>query len=204
MIDPKLLPQPGFAERDLDIVAIGPELAWSRLSKNHHPDPLGYGWSPSRFSDPGTDPTRRFAIIYFGATLKVCFLEAVLRDKGDGRVATMPIEEGELLTWNRVQVSARRPLRLVDLREDGPVRMGIPTDAVRAADQRLGRIWSRALWEHDAAPDGMIYPSRLNGHDNIALYDRALVKLATQTTAPLMSFRDEMARIIDDLDLSIE
>jgi hypothetical protein len=34
------------------------------------------------------------------------------------------------------------------------------------------------LHGHPDHPDGLCYPSRLNGNDNIAVYDRALHKLS--------------------------
>ncbi|WP_352842685.1 RES family NAD+ phosphorylase [Mesorhizobium sp. M0933] len=67
-------------------------------------------------------------------------------------------------------------LRLVDLRGDKAVRMGVPTDVVRAKRQSLARQWSLAFCEHPSGPDGMIYPSRLNGATNLAIYDRSVGK----------------------------
>lgn len=44
--------------------------------------------------------------------------------------------------------------------------------------QSLGRAWSLAFHEHRSVPDGIIYPSRLNGHTNLAIFDRAISKLS--------------------------
>lgn len=71
-------------------------------------------------------------------------------------------------------VSTTQPVRLVDLRSDGMLRMRIPTDGARAASHELGQRWSRALWLHDERPDGIIYDSRLNGETNIVLFDARL------------------------------
>ncbi|MCK3803846.1 RES domain-containing protein [Sinorhizobium meliloti] len=69
------------------------------------PDPLGYGKTPSRFSDPRRrDPARRFGVVYLGDTLKVCFLEAVLRE--------------EIYARRYAEIETIADLRLVDLRED--------------------------------------------------------------------------------------
>jgi hypothetical protein len=58
------------------------------------PDPLGFGKNASRFSDPRRrDATKRFGVLYLGETLKVCFLEAVLRDRRDGLIGDLPIDE---------------------------------------------------------------------------------------------------------------
>ena len=75
------------------------------------------------------------------------------------------------------EIAPKAALALVDLRGDGPVRMGVPTDAVRAADPSLGQAWAKAFHDHAAAPDGIVYPSRFDGETNLALFDRALGKV---------------------------
>lgn len=82
-------------------------------------------------------------------------------------------------------IEVKRPLALVDLREDGPVRMGVPTDVVRGSDQRAARRWSVAFHEHESVPDGIIYPSRFSTETNIAVFERALSKLDAIETKPL-------------------
>jgi hypothetical protein len=91
----------------------------------------------------------------------------------------------------------------VDLRGDGPARMGVPTDAVRASSHALGRRWSLAFWSHGARPDGLVYPSRLNGEACVAVYDRALPKLRTRVARPLLGWRREMAVVVRDLRLAL-
>jgi hypothetical protein len=135
--------------------------------------------------------------------VKVCFLEAILRDRGVGRIKSFPLEWAELENWNCAELGVDETLRLVNLRGDGAVRMGVPTDVARARSQELGRLWSRALWSHDTTPDGIVYDSRLNSETNIALYDRALAKLSVIATPKLVECRSELARIIVDFDLAI-
>ncbi|WP_267901658.1 RES domain-containing protein [Sinorhizobium meliloti] len=52
--------------------------------------------------------------------------------------------------------------------------MGVPTDVAKSSRQALARAWSLAFHEHRSVPDGIIYPSRLNGHTNLAIFDRHL------------------------------
>jgi hypothetical protein len=178
---------------------------WRRIYQSRFSDPFGYGFGPSRFSDPETTfvPPARFGVVYFGSSVKVCFAEAILRDRAVGRIKAFPIEWIELGAWTCAELRIERTLRLVDLRGDGPVRMGIPTDVSRARSQNHGRAWSRAFWAHDAKPDGAIYNSRLNGETNIAIYDRALAKLTAVATPRLVECRYDLASIIIDFDLSI-
>ena len=101
------------------------------------------------------------------------------------------------------EIRVAAPLNLVDFRGDGIIRMGIPTDVARARSQDLGRAWSRAVWSHQTQPDGIIYDSRLNSEANVAVFDRALPKLAGHGTPRLVECRSDLAAIISAFDLAI-
>jgi hypothetical protein len=137
-----------------------------------------------------------------GSSLKVCFLEAILRDQRNGAVGDYPIEESELRTRHYAEIEVAAELRLADLRGDGRVRMGVPSDVSGAASQTLGRAWALAFNEHPAAPDGIIYPSRLNGEINVAVFDRSIPKLRVVRHAPLIS-APGLAAIIDQLQVAV-
>ena len=205
LVSPDGAPPKGFEKRQLAISEIAKGSIWKRLYLNRYPNPLGYGFGPSRFSDPETRlaPPARFAVAYIGSSVKVCFLEAILRDRGVGRIRSFPLEWAELENWTCAELRVEETLRLADLRGDHLVRMGVPTDVARARSQELGRLWSRAFWSHETKPDGIIYDSRLNGETNIALYDRALANLSVIATPKLIECRLELARIIIELDLAI-
>ncbi len=198
-----MLPTPEFAKVDLDLAPVGPDLSFRRIFLARHADPLGFGKKPSRFSDPrelGEDD--RFGGLYLGSTLKVCFLEAILRDQRNGSVGDFPLEETELRAKNVAEIVATRTLNLVDLRGDGPVRMGIPSDVARGSDQTLARAWALALYQHPAAADGIVYQSRLNGEDNVAIFDRAVPSLRAAKVEPLMAARD-LASVLNDFKVAI-
>lgn len=101
-------------------------------------------------------------MLYLGLSLKVCFLEAVLRDERDGVVGDYLMDETELDTRRYAEVQVREALKLIDLRGDGPVRMGVPSDVPRGSRQTLARKWSVAFHDHPEQVGGIIYPSRLN------------------------------------------
>jgi RES domain-containing protein len=149
-------PPKGFGTSPIELASIRSGTKWFRLYPSRYPDPLGFGFSASRFSDPRLDLTEpdRFRVIYFGSSLKVCFLERVLRDRRNGRVGDVPIAYAELEQLTCAEVTTVRALTLVDLRGDCPVKMGVPTDAVRASSHRLGQQWSLAFWLHKEHPDG--------------------------------------------------
>ncbi|WP_439571507.1 RES family NAD+ phosphorylase [Sphingomonas sp.] len=181
-----LAPTNAFAGVGLDIAVIDPGLVLGRIHHRAFPEPLGFGKAPSRFSDPRRrKPENRFGVLYLGSSLKVCFVETILRDHRDGVVGDVPIAETEMTDRLYSGIAVTNPLRLIDLRGDSPLRMGIPSDVVRGRTQQLARRWSLAIHQHPEGVDGIIYPSRLNGEENLAIYDRAIAKLAFGAVGPL-------------------
>ncbi|RSV14861.1 RES domain-containing protein [Sphingomonas sp. ABOLF] len=199
----KLAPTAAFDGATLDIEVMAAGASYRRIWLSSFPDPLGFGKGKSRFSDPRRRvDTRRFGVLYLGSSLKVCFLEAVLRDDRDNVVGTFPMAETLLSERAVAAIAPTRDLKLLDLRGDGPVRMGIPSDVVRGAKQSLARAWSVAFHDHPAAIDGIIYPSRLNGEHNLAIYDRAVPALACTGIVPLRRARG-LAQVLRDFKVAI-
>jgi hypothetical protein len=196
-------PPAGFERQRLDIETVPSGRRFGRIYASAFPDPLGFGKTPSRFSDPRRrDATKRFGVLYLGETLKVCFLEAVLRDRRDGLIGDLPIDEKEIYARRYAEVETIAELSLVDLREDHAIRMGVPTDVAKSSRQRLARSWALAFHEHQSLPDGIIYPSRLNGHTNVAVFERAVSKLAPARVMPLIG-APGLATVINDLRVSL-
>lgn len=118
-------PPAGFEAQPLEIETIPSGRRFGRIYASTFPDPLGFGKTPSRFSDPRRrDAAKRFGVIYLGATLKVCFLKAVLRDRRDGHIGDLPIEEKEIYARRYAEIETIADLSLVDLRDDHAIRMG--------------------------------------------------------------------------------
>ncbi|RUZ73924.1 RES domain-containing protein [Mesorhizobium sp. M7A.F.Ca.US.006.01.1.1] len=138
----------------------------------------------------GVADDERFAVVYLG-TLKVSFLEAILRYQGNGRVGDWLIEYAELDSWTCAKMKVREPLRLADLRGDGSIRMGIPSDVPRGTGHALSQIWSAAIWSHDMRPDGSSTHrgSTLNGETHVAVC--VLSKLAAEATPRLLDCRTD-------------
>lgn len=196
-------PPAGFERQPLDIETIPSGRCLGRIYARAFPDPLGFGKTPSRFSDPRRrDATKRFGVLYLGETLKVCFLEAVLRDRRDGLIGDLPIAENEIYARSYAEIETIADLSLVDLRDDHAIRMGVPTDVAKSSRQTLARSWALAFHEHPALPDGIIYPSRLNGHTNIAIFGRAVSKLAPARVMPLIG-APGLAAVINDLRVGL-
>jgi hypothetical protein len=128
----------------------------------------------------------RFGVLYLGFTLKGCFVEAILRDRRNGAVGDYPIGEAELFQRRYAEIVVTSSLSLVDLRGDGRIRMGIPSDVVGSTRQARARAWSVAFYDHPAARDGIIYSSRLNEETNLAVSDRAIAKLSVDRSFSLI------------------
>jgi len=196
-------PTSAFAATALDLATIPLGEVFGRIYLSRYPDPLGYAKTLSRFSDPRRrSPAKRFGVLYLGSSLKVCFVEAVLRDQRDGHVGDLLLDESDLAKRSYARIEVVAPLSLIDLQKDGPVRMGIPSDVARGSKQGLARKWL-AFHEHPAQPDGIIHPSRLNGETNIALYDRAIAKIRPRAVAPLLK-QPDLARVLSDLRIGLQ
>ena len=205
-VSPDEAPPKGFEKRPLAISEIAKGSIWRRLYLNRYPNPLGYGFGPSRFSDPETRPCapRALRSRLFWKQRESLFSGSdpsgsrrrpdQMRSRSSGRSSKI----GPARNCASTRLCASSICAAIGL-----VRMGVPTDVARARSQELGRLWSRALWSHDTTPDGIVYDSRLNSETNIALYDRALAKLSVIATPKLVECRSELARIIVDFDLAI-
>ena len=176
-----LRPTKVFAGITLELATIKPGQRCGRIYHQQHPHPLGFGKTKTRFGDPrNRSDDKRFGVLYLGSTLKGCFIEAILRDRRNGAIGDYPIEESELVQRRYVEIVVASSLSLVELRGDGRIRMGIPSDVMGSTRQALARAWSVAFYEHPTAPDGIIHSSRLSEDTNLAVYDREVAKLRAE------------------------
>lgn len=194
-----LAPVPDLSGRDLSPTVSPAGTTWSRLYLSRYPEPLGWGFGVSRFSDPHDE----FGVVYFGESLKVCLLEVMLGRAAENHQGTIEIAESELFDWRRAIVRQDADLKLVDLRGDGLVRLGMPSDALRHSVHGQGGQWARAIWRHADGIDGLIFPSRHNGETNIVLYDRALPGLTAVESRPLLEYPAELTKVFRELPISL-
>jgi hypothetical protein len=59
-----------------------------------------------------------------------------------------------------------------------------------------------AFHQHPSAPNGIVYPSRLNGQTNLAVYDRATPKLRVANAGPLIAAPD-LPTVLDELMVAL-
>ena len=94
------------------------------------------------------------------------------------------------------------PLSLVDLRHDGPVRIGAPTAVTHNADHRAGQSLSAATYANVPEADGFVYQSRFTGHMCMAVFDRATAKLAVLDLIGLVQ-HPKFADVLIDYEITL-
>jgi len=96
--------------------------------------------------------------------------------------------------WGRVMSS--RPLRLIDLTGKGLASIGAD-ERLCAGEYVVSQRWSKAIWEHPEAPDGLYYRAR---HDpsqySVALFDRADDAIAIDAEGSVGANAHLLARIL--------
>jgi len=177
------------------LVPIRFERVYRVIRRVHARTPLGAMPSPSRFSDPDAD----YSVLYVAEAVLCGFWEAVIRDRFDRRgVRELPRQDLE--SWLVAEITSHGALHLVDLRDDGPIRIGAPTAVAHDSRHAAGQSLSAAV--HNLLPeaDGVLFHSRFTGDRCAAVFDRALDRLQVVSIEPLMQ-RVEVLDALDEYDI---
>lgn len=187
-------PPADFHARPLPIVlAVGP---WYRLHGVNRAALYFGRTASSRFADP----QRGYGVLYLADDEFRAFIETFGQVTGNF-----------VVSWNSLasraisRVSSVRALRLVDLTGPGLARSR--ADArLSSSDHSAAQCWSRAIWSHPDAVDGIRYRAR---HDDsrfaFAVFDRARDLLASASLGSLASptNRKMVARMLDVYDFNV-
>jgi hypothetical protein len=150
-------------------------------------DPLGVAPGDSRFCARADG----FRVLYAAPDFATAFVEVIVRDRfARRRQRAILLKEVTERAWVSVATRPRATLTLLDLRKDGCVRLGAPTDAVSARNHAAGRALGRAIHAAHGDVDGLLFSSRLTGGDVYAIFDRALGKLDAAETGLLADHPD--------------
>jgi hypothetical protein len=183
--------KPALPKR-LPVRRIRTGVRWMRIHLNTR-QALWFGPGPGhqpihRFDDPAG----QFGVCYLGTTLEVCFAETFLREPP---VRILAI--GDLAMRSVATLEVRHDLRLAPLEGPRLARLGLTAEVASGTDYSLSQLWSRALWEHDDAPDGVLYRPR---HDDsafcIAIYSRARDALEVVQEHSLVEDPRKLARLL--------
>lgn len=169
---------------------------WHHIFQDRFPDPLGFGFGASRFSDPRKSARPRFGIYYVAGRFETAFLETIIRDRRNGNPGSLIMSAADLDDYVHVPVIVDQSLSVVDLRSGNAIALGLPTNTIRAAAHRRGQSTSLAIHRRTENFDGIWYPSRLDGEENLAIYDRAVPKLSAGPRRKLGTC-PELAPILD-------
>ena len=150
------------------------------VRSEYRDDPLGARPAATRFGDPA----HRYSVLYAAETPACALWEAVLRDRFAGgaqrRLPRSDIDERVVAVLRSAE-----PLMLVDLRRDGAVRIGASPSVVRDPRHAEGQGLSQATYNVAPEVDGFVYPSWHTAENCIAIFDRAIPKLAVEDVMPL-------------------
>ncbi len=180
---------PTYPRSRIDAVVADVELAPSiRIMPTlHSATPLGTAPGASRFCNQNSG----FTLLYATPDFSTALIEVVVRDRFIRKTGReIHLKEITERSWARISTAPGATLRVLDLREDGCVRLGAPTDAVRARNHAAGRALGRAIQEEHGDVDGFLFSSRLTGADVYAIFDRAVGKLQVEEMGNLADHPD--------------
>ena len=166
------------------------------IKQRHAATPINAIPVPSRFSDPAEN----YAVLYGAETVPCCLWEGVVRNSLT-RHQRRVIPQSGITSRLVVSFQSQQDLNLVDLRGDGPVRIGAPPDVVHDSNHHEGRSLSADVYAHTQA-DGFLYHSRFTGHWCCAIFDRAFDKLDTLAVSPLTQHAD-FWNALSDYDITL-
>ena len=166
----------GYPRKRVENVLIKPAFPPSvRIIPSHYlATPLGTAPGDSRFCAKADG----FTVLYASPDFATAFIETVVRDRFTRkRRREILLKEVTERGWALIKTKPRARLHLLDLRKDGCVRLGAPTDAVNARSHAAGRALGRAIHARHKDIDGLLFASRLTGADIYAVFDRGSNKL---------------------------
>ena len=88
--------------------------------------------------------------------------------------------------WAMLASAPGTVLKLLDLRRNGCVLVGAPTDTVNARNHAAGRAFGKTIHADHADIDGLLYASRLTSADIYAVFDRGIGKLECRDSGVLL------------------
>ena len=161
--------------------------------------PLGMSAADSRFCSRSAG----YLVLYASPDFATAFIEAVVRDRfTQRRNREVALREVTERVWARISTQPGTVLTLLDLRGDGCVRLGAPTDAVHARNHAAGRAFGNAVHTGHADVEGVVYGSRLTGEDVYAMFDRGIGKLVATATGMLMD-HPELPNVLEQHEIGL-
>lgn len=157
-------------------------LSYRIMPRSYLAAPLGTAPGDSRFCARADG----YTVLYASPEFATAFIETIVRDRfAHRRHREVSVKEVTGRAWTLFASKPRIKLSLLDLRGDGCVRLGAPTDAVNARNHAAGRALGRTIHVEHEDIDGLLFSSRLTGADVYAVFDRAIKGLAPSDSGML-------------------
>ncbi|SRR6266545_145103 len=143
-------------------------------------------------------PDRSYGTLYGAKSESACFVETLLRGL-DGFVA-----QSELKKRAFCRFTLTREVRLVRLYGPDMASIGATAAVTSNPDYSLCQRWSRTLFLHRDAPDGIIYRSNYDNDEHaIVLFDRAANAIDGGSSTPIMNDPSLLGSILNRYKASI-
>lgn len=176
---------------------------WCRIFPSRHAAaPIGAGPGDSRFATVAGG----YRLLYAAEDFRTAFVETVVRDSfDDGRnPRTVDWVAIETRVWTVLDMTGPQvKLRALDLRGDGALRLGVPTDVVGARDHAAGRVLGTALFNDHADVDAILFDSRLTGGAVIAVRAEAAAEKLVSTLASELASHPDLVATLDAYRIGI-
>jgi len=189
-------PPADLAARSLPLTTVeGP--AWRVYPSTR--DPLHFNRRNGRFNDP----QQEYGVLYVAGTDVGAFAERLLLVPGliknsiGSRGAGIPVSATALEMFSLATISFARPLMCLDLRNPSGLTQIGAGPWLLAAPHSVSNQWSRPLFLHPSAPEGIVWTSRV-GQDltSIGLHERVKPNITAKTLGPLIGHRRLLADAI--------
>ncbi len=172
--------------------------AYRLIHRKYRERPLGAVPTPSRFSDPQGS----YSVLYAAQSIPCAMWEGIVRNRFARRQRRI-LAIQEVAPLLAVTLYTLEPLALVDLRDDGPVRIGAPTAVTHDTSHKAGQALSAATYANVPEADGFLYLSRFTGHACVAVFGKAIAKLAVRELTTLVQ-HPQFADMLVDYEIALQ
>lgn len=146
-------------------------------------------------------PDRTYGVCYLGLNEDTAFIEGVIHRAIPRRVISEKMLSARAISVIHVQ----EDIRAVRLYGRYLVGNGATAAVAHGDDYGLAQSWSKAIHDHPASVDGILYTAR---HDDsvmaLALFERAAQKIVAGARHPLSGNDLRTLRLIDRYEIGLE
>ncbi|MCD9121692.1 RES family NAD+ phosphorylase [Cupriavidus sp. UGS-1] len=183
------LPPADLAERSMPEIEL--DLGKTPLWRIHRSifGPIHYtrkslGGIPYRF-DAAND---EFGVLYASPSFAACMAEGVIRDRLQGKLLPLLLDEAELSTRSiaALAIGRSQPLRLADLTKPH-LHLGMDNRVLTTTDYRGPNLWSSAIYKAYPHIEGIYFTSRFANEPSVAVFDRVRL-IQRGDSIPLLRF----------------